>query len=39
MYIEMPYKTKRTHKVVRTPPISQFSHKTQNWAGRAHLLN
>lgn len=26
MYIEMPYKTKQTHKVVRTLPISQFSH-------------
>lgn len=43
MYIEMPYKTKQTHKVVKTPSISQFSHsethKIQNWADRAYLLN
>lgn len=43
MYTEMPYKTKQTHKVVRTLPISQLAHsethKTQNWADRAYLLN
>lgn len=43
MYTEMPYKTKQTHKVVKTPSISQFSHsethKIQNWADRAYLLN
>lgn len=25
MYVEMPYKTKRAHKVAKTWPISQFT--------------
>lgn len=45
MYAEMPYKTKRTHKVARTWPIShpvKWEHSTQNSKmakDRAYLLN
>lgn len=47
MYIEMPYKTKQTHKVARTQSISQFlpsemgaqTQNTEMVKDRADLLN
>lgn len=42
MYIEMPYKTKPTHKWSGLGPFHSshtVKHKTQNWVGRAYLLN